>query len=460
VRIVRDLALVLAVLASLPIILSKPFFGILVWTWLGLMNPHKLAWSFAAGQPFAQVVGATILVSLFLSPKDARSPPLTAITVTLGLFWAWMALTTVFALNLDHSFERFTNVSKILLMTYITMALLTSRIRILSLVWVMTLSLGFYGVKGGVFTLTSGGGQHVWGPAGTFIGGNNEIGLALNMTVPLLRYLQLTTQDSRVRIALGGAIGLTVLAILGTQSRGALVGLVVMGLWLILKSRRRGPLLVMLGVLVVPAVLFMPETWYQRMDTIAEAEEDRSAQGRFNAWWAAWYLAQDRPLGAGMGALTSPWIMLSYAPTPGLYADAHSIYFQILADHGFVGLALYLTLGLMTLAAIRSIVKQTKKDARLFWMRDLASMIYVSLAAYAASGAFLGLAYFDFLYLLVAIVAVLQVLLAKYQAEGIPEEPVGGASVASGPDAGAAARSTGARKPRLSDKAKAWFDSL
>ena len=54
-------------------------------------------------------------------------------------------------------------------------------------------------------------------------------------------------------------------------------------------------------------------------------------------------------------------------------------------------------------------------------MRDLASMLFVSLVGYATSGAFLGLAYFDFYYLLVALTSALAVLAARYRTEGVPE---------------------------------------
>ena len=57
------------------------------------------------------------------------------------------------------------------------------------------LSLGFYGVKGGIFTIVNGGVYRVQGPLGTFIGGNNEMALALVMTMPLMRYLQLQEQQ-------------------------------------------------------------------------------------------------------------------------------------------------------------------------------------------------------------------------------------------------------------------------
>ena len=132
--------------------------------------------------------------------------------------------------------------------------------------------------------------------------------------------------------------------------------------------------------------------------------------------------------------------MTRYAPNPNAYHDAHSIYFQVLADHGFIGLGLYLTLAITTLGTLRSIVVKTRGDPRLRWMTDLAAMINVSLISFAASGAFLGLAYFDLMLTQLAVVVALQRLIKQYEVEGVPEDkgrPVGsqrGKAVAPGRD--------------------------
>lgn len=377
------------------------------------------------------------------------------ITVMLAVFWSWMAVTTLFAYNMDYSVSRFVMTSKILLLVFVTMALLTSRLRVISLLWVMVISIGIYGVKGGLFTILTGGGERVWGPIGTFIGGNNEIGLALNMTLPLIRYLQLHTPAKLVRLGLGVTLGLTVAAILGTQSRGALLGLIVTGLWLILKSNKRLPVLALVLVGAIGAIALMPQTWHSRMDTIDSYETDASALGRINAWWAAWYLAQDNFFGAGIGALTTPATMRKYAPNPNDYHDVHSIYFQVLADHGFVGLGLYLALAITSLVTVRSIVAKTRADPRLRWMTDLAAMINVSLISFAASGAFLGLAYFDFMLTQLAIVVALQRLIMQYDVEGIPEET--GALVAT---QGGAALAPGKRGFGIGRRIADWYRAL
>ena len=77
-----------------------------------------------------------------------------------------MLLTTTIAVYPELAWPHLIKVAKIQLMIFVTMMLMQSKERINQLVWVMALSLGFYGVKGGIFTITNGGAFHVRGPAG------------------------------------------------------------------------------------------------------------------------------------------------------------------------------------------------------------------------------------------------------------------------------------------------------
>jgi probable O-glycosylation ligase (exosortase A-associated) len=462
----RDLVVTIAIMGGLLLTLRKPFFGILTWTWLGLMNPHMLCWSWAAAQPFAQVVALVTMASILIHQQEVRRIPWYPISKTLAAWWAWMFFTTFFAFNPEGAWQQWDKVWKIQLFVFITIMMLTTKERIIALVWVMLLSLGFYGVKGGIFTLLTGGGYRVMGPANTFIGGNNEIGLALIMTVPLMRFVQLQAQSIWLKNAMIASMGATFVAILGTQSRGALVGLTAMVAYLIMKSRKKATLILLLLLFLPFAYFFMPESWHERMSTIQTYEEDDSALGRINAWWTAWNVAVDRPFVGGGFEMFRGWVFSIYAPNPQDYHDVHSIYFEALGEHGFVGLFLFLLLGYLGLRTARTIVRETSDEPRLFWMRDLASMIAVSLIGYAASGAFLGLAYFDFYYTLLATLVAVQALLVKYQTEGIPETEVAQPTLVErlrpGFGGAAAARRNAATGPRTTPFAflKAYYEKL
>lgn len=423
----RDLFVTVVVFGSLPFILRRPEIGILVWAWLGYMNPHKLSWEFAHDFPYAQIVALTTMFALLLS-KEPKKIPWTAETILLVIFIFWMFLTTLFAMYPDVAWEQWNKVWKIQLMTFVSMMIMTNRWRIQTWVWVIALSLGFYGFKGGIFTVLTGGAYAVYGPEGTFIGGNNEIGLALIMTIPLLRYCQLTTEKFWAkRLLLIGMI-LCLIAVVGTQSRGAFLGVAAMSLFLVKNSRKKWALLLLMLVVLPAIYAFMPESWHARMGTIKTYEQDSSAMGRINAWWMAYYLAKDRFLGGGFECFQRPSFAM-YAPDPGGVHDAHSIYFEVLGEQGFVGLALFLAIGYSAWRSCKWVMQQTKARGDLRWIFDLASMLQVSLVGYFAAGAFLGLAYFDLYYNLLALIVLAKVIAGKAlqeqpTAQAAPVKPV------------------------------------
>lgn len=410
----RDLLVTIIVFGILPLVFTRPHFGIYLWSWLGYMNPHRLGWGFAYSFPFAAVVAIATIASLFIARKKLSFfwPP--AIKWLL-LFNFWLLITTIFSLNPVEAWPQWEKVIKIQLMTFLTLWIMNDKEKIHGLVWIIAISIGFFGVKGGIFTLTSGGSHHVLGPSGSFIAGNTEIGLALVMVLPLFWYLYLNTVNSWIRAGLVLAMLLIPAAILGTQSRGALLAIGAITFFLWLKSRKKALLFVVILLLTPFLFMFMPQSWHERMETIGNYEEDNSAQGRFRAWELAQKMAIARPLVGGGFESFTPDNYERFAP--GLvqagqkYHDVHSIYFEVLGEHGFIGLIIFLMLGILSWRNAGKIIKLTKDSDKNKWAHDLASMIQVSLVGYAVGGAFLGLAYFDLFYhLLVILILLLRIL--------------------------------------------------
>ena len=397
----RDIVIFAIVGVALLKVFARPHIGIYLWTWLSLMNPHRLTWGAAFNFPFAAVVAGVTLIGVLFSKQPTRMI-WTRETVLLLLFVLWMILTTLFAFHTDFAVEYLARVLKIQIFVFLTIYLITDRQKLHGLIWITALSLGFYGLKGGIFTLLGGGVAHVLGPADSFIGENNALALALIMTVPLLAYLFFQEERRWVRYALGGTMFFSGLAIFGSQSRGALLGIVAMAVFLWLKSRRKTLVGVLLLAVGVTVLLLMPDAWWERMRTIGTYNQDESAQGRFNAWATAWNVAVNNVFGGGFKMFT-PETFLAYAPNPLDAHDAHSIYFQVLGEHGFIGLTLFLLVGLFTWLRCGETIRLAKRNPELKWASDLVAMLQVALIGYAVSGAFLGLAYFDYYYHLVAI---------------------------------------------------------
>jgi len=404
----RDILVTLIVFASLPLIIKNPVNGVLMWIWISVMNPHTQGWGFATTFPFAQIIAVITLFSLATS-RAPKSLPVCGVTFVLLAMVLWMNVTTLFAIFPSASQAQLGKVMKIMLMSLVTMVLIRSRQDIHRMIWMLVISLGFYGIKGGIFTVREGGNFRVWGPVGTFIGGNNEIALALIIAIPLMRYLQLSTGQRWVRHGLTLTMLLSGMAALGSYSRGALLAIAAMLALMWLKSGKK-----MLGALAITllapvALLFMPERWTERMDSIADYQADSSAMGRINAWHMAYNLARDRFFGGGF-EIAEPSVFYLYAPNPTAVHAAHSIYFQALGEHGFVGLTLYLLLGVLTWRSAAWVIRNSRHDAELQWSASLARMIQASLIGFAVGGAFLSLLYFDVPYYLMAAVVALRAL--------------------------------------------------
>jgi probable O-glycosylation ligase (exosortase A-associated) len=280
--------------------------------------------------------------------------------------------------------------------------LIRDRDRVHWLVVVIAFSLAFYGVKGGIFVLTGGSGNNVRGPGGSFIEDRNSIGLALLMTVPLLWYVRLQLKVAWQRLGLLAMSVLTLIAVIGTHSRGALVGLGAMGMFFLLKARNR--LGVLIGIIPVALVVLyvMPPEWFERMHTIQTYDEDGSAQGRIYAWGNAIDIANSSLLGGGFRAVTG------YGGT-----DSHSNWFGTLGEQGWPGLLMFVLLHVFTWRSATQIIRMAKPHQELTWARDLAAMIQVSLIGYMSAGSFLGLQYFDLFYHLIVIIVVVRAMLEK-----------------------------------------------
>jgi putative inorganic carbon (HCO3(-)) transporter len=421
----RDILVFTIVLASLPfIIFGRPHVGALMWVWISMMNPHRLTYGFAYQFPFAMIIAIATLVGLFFA-KQRKTLPMTPVTGLMLALVAWMSITSLFALQPpDVVYASWSQVMKTQLMLFVTMMVIRGRKQIDQLIWVIVISVGFYGVKGGIWTLTSGGVNRVWGPPGSFIEGNNELGLALAMLIPLMWYLAQTASRKWIKYGMWAAIAACAFSILGSHSRGAFLAIGVATLFLGIKSGRPIVFTVGLVLALAGAATLMPDNWIDRMGTIESYRSDASAVSRLQTWETIWNMVKSRPIvGAGFD-LANPQLFQTYSPYPDMEAYApHSIYFQVLGEHGFVGLALFLALGLTIWRRSKRLALACTDLPGLEWVPLLMRMVQVSLVAFAAGGAFLGLLHYDLPYYLAAIIVLVEVAVTDKQSERTRPQP-------------------------------------
>ena len=80
----RDIAVTLLILGTIPLILRHAWIGVLVFAWVSIFNPHRFAFGFAYDFPFAMIIGVVTVSSMVLHWKEVRLP-INSITVLLML---------------------------------------------------------------------------------------------------------------------------------------------------------------------------------------------------------------------------------------------------------------------------------------------------------------------------------------------------------------------------------------
>jgi len=410
----RDYLIVGIVLASLPVGLFNPFYGVLVYAWLGYGYPHMYAWSFAQTFPVAKLAASSATLGLLLGQSGSTAPlrerECLAMLALFGAF-TWSSL---FALAPDLAWIRWQEMAKVIGMALVTAAVLLDQGRIRMFVIVVALSLGFHGIKGGVFSLLTGGEHMIWGPGDSIIAGNTNLGLALNMTLPMLWYLAKEEQHKWIRTFFYLCFYLTLPAIMFTYSRASAIAMVVVLLVIFLQGKRKVLFLFVFligGLLALPLI---PDQFWDRQKSTLEYKEDTSATSRLDNWEFCWRLAKDLPLTGGGFGYNVPATFAKYAPAflskwDNRTWDSHNIYFGILAAHGFPGLLVYLTMILFCLLSCRRIRMDVVECTGLRWAGSYARMIQLSFLGLLVNGVFVNMEYFDLVYHWTALTACLKV---------------------------------------------------
>ncbi len=398
----RGFVFFLVFLSSLPYIFVSPFNGVLIWYVFSLGNFHTLTWGFFSDLYYAYIIAILTCCAWMISPTEKKQLPLTPLVLLTLLFSAWMTITSLCALAPEEDvWAKWTIVQKILLMCLVGFALTTTRERVDRLVWVVVLSVGFWGVKGAISFPLHGGGAGIHGPDGGVTADNNEFGIALLMLLPLLFYLWHLTVNRHLRRGLMAMGFLLIFATIFTYSRGAALGLCAMGAVVWLRSPAKlavGAIILTIGLSVYVVV---PETWFDRMSTIEHYEADSSAMGRIHFWEAALRIAELHPIvGGGFRVTFWPAVtnrMLEETRIPRLDKPraTHSIYFDVLSEHGWVGLALFLMIAAYSWSTCSWLIRHSHNRPDLAWANLLGRMGQPVLVGFWTSGAFASLAYFD-----------------------------------------------------------------
>lgn len=241
----------------------------------------------------------------------------------------------------------------------------------------------------------------------TFLGDGNDFSLSLVILLPLVLALFRGAASKVGRIASLALLVVLILAIVGTQSRGATLGMVAVFGYLWWRSPRKGPGLVAIAVALLGVLAYAPDVYLQRMKSLRNPQQESSAEARMKAWAAGTRMATSNVLGVGAGNFPNNFPKYRSDDAPVRWMTAHSMYFLALGELGFLGLLLvfkFLAGNILANGRLRSKLvhpatgpPDNLKDIRLL---DLVSASVVGLAV---SGAFLSVTYYPHLFVVTAI---------------------------------------------------------
>ncbi len=403
----RDLLLLAIVYGSVPVILVRPFFGLLVYAWLAYMRPQDMAWAAARQSSLSLVVAVAIAAGLVFALGRERPFTLKPQTVLMALLAGWISVTVLTALQPDLSAVVYGHYWKAILIAVLMTGMVRTRGRVRLLFLLLAFSIGLLGAKFGLFGLLRGGTRFDNGPGG-MMEDNNSFAVGLNMILPFLVGIVTLERAKWLRVAAAATALLSILTIFFTFSRGGLLTLGVVGAALIWRSQRKALALAVVALGIAGFVLVssdsLKESYLGRAQSIGDYSEDGSAQGRLNAWQTALRVSRDYPL-YGVGPDNFQVVFSRYSPNPDRFRVQHNSYLQLLSECGVPALLIFLTLLGVTLWRL----DRLRRGAREPWVEVYARMLQVSILAYMVGGMFLNMAYFELIFGILGLSASLEV---------------------------------------------------
>ena len=399
----RSLWLLFLYVSFIGLSTNAPFIATLGYVWVDTFQPQDVAYIILRQIPVALIMGI-VAVGTYLLVDRRAAPPLTAVMVLQLIMVGLITATTLWAEVPDMAWVKWDWAFKTMVFSAFVPFVIRSRVQIEAFAQCYVLSLSANFIPFGIKTLISGGGY------GTNLGlarGNSglaEGGLLSTfclMVVPIILYLaknsQLVPQWKVLRFAYWGIAALAIATAIGTYERSALIGLVVLGGAMWMRSKHKlGFGLVVCAVTAV-VIYATSSAWNERISSIGNYQSDNSSYTRLMVWkWTLEYTAT-HPWGGGFYAF-----LINHIEVPGMNGEPatmqfgrafHSIYFEVLGEQGYLGLGLFLSITALTFINLHRIARKAQAHPELAWVAGLANALQSGLAVFMTAGAFVGIAF-------------------------------------------------------------------
>lgn len=371
--------------------LLRPFYGLLTYMSLSVLRPELLwSWSLHGDGNYSRIVGIALLLGWLIGLiggmvkwQVGEAKPI--VMLLIG-YWIWIIVSASFSANQEVAWRYATLHSKILLPVLIGTSLVNTigEIRILS--WTLVICLGYlaYEAHGMYF----GGRLAQFRDLGMLGMDNNSFSIAMASGVGLAIYVGFSEPNPVFKILAFLLAVLMVHVPMFGDSRGGMLGVLVVGIVTFIVLPKKTGLLVTYAVGVVVGLrLVGPSVWQRFSTTFVSAEQrDESAQSRFDLWADCWDVMLHHPL-VGIGPDHWPLTAHLYGWPRG--KEAHSLWFNCGAELGFVGLGLLLAFYMTTLYIVwHQLCRRSDIDKRL---QHSGRMVIAALTGFMVSASFVSL---------------------------------------------------------------------
>lgn len=449
----RELALLLTYTSFFALGVLSPFVLVLGYVWVDNFVPQEVSYGLLRGLPVSQVIAMGAIGAYLL--LDRRSPPRPNLIMVLTvLMAAWITATNFWAVAPADAWTKWDWAFKNVLLSAFIPFFLRSRVQIEAFIQVYIGAALIHIMPVGIKTMISGGGYGnslgILTDSNSGLAESSTLAAVSIMFIPLLLWLRKHSilMPAKLRTPLyTGLIVVCCAAAVGTYARTALIGFFVVGAGMWIRSRHKIGFTVLLGIAALAISVAVSDAWVSRISTIKDPTKESSANTRFLVWRWTLDFVQDNPLGGGFSSYVINRIEDVAEDGTVLSVQFgrafHSIYFEVLGEHGWPGFILFVAIAATALLGLRSIMRRTRKGKApgLEWCRDLAAALQTATLTLLVCGAFIGIAFQPMYWYLFALAAMLsqylrRVLSAKPAARPRAEAPLapafGGAREAAG----------------------------
>lgn len=405
--------------ASTPAVRAKPenrfiFYLLIGYLFLDLVRP-SFVWH------FPKMISTVLLLAWIMKPNKTWCPQIWGFVGFLAI----LGFDIIIAVNTHDAFWTTYGMFILLGCVCIALILFTDTIqKIQRLVNVLLLIFLYIGV----YAITHAG----FGPAGSD-GGQDEnyVAAAMNLAIPLAAFSFFVERIRWRKILFACLVCIYILAIVVSFSRGGFVGLVAAFAFSILKSPKKG--LAIVAALVFGGFLFVVagSSYWEEMSTIQNTDEG-TADLRLEFWKVAVQEFLGYPI-TGVGGGNFPWQMPNFESAEQMErwgrkvkAEVHSTYFQLLAEMGLAGCAVfgfilfrtyrdYRRIDRMAQSALRRPDSARKEDLK--WAQAYSRGLMGGLVGYLVSVMFLSALYYSHIWIGVSLMAAIAIVTDRIAGE-------------------------------------------